>query len=89
MARMDMTAATGADISPVESSAEAFYRLGLMHSAGRDCPVDHVAAHKWFNVALMRGYKPAAEARTELASQMTSCELAEALKQARAFLTLH
>ena len=87
MARMDMTAATGA--SPVENSAEAFYRLGLMYTAGRDCPVDFVAAHKWFNVALMRGFPQAAEARAELASQMSKDELAEALREARAFLTMH
>jgi TPR repeat protein len=88
MARIDMTAANGAEISAV-NGAEAYYRLGLMYSAGRDCPVDYVAAHKWFNVALARGFRPAAELRTELAAQMSGDELAEALREARLFLTRH
>lgn len=89
MARMEMTMATGAVTSAVEASAEAYYQLGLMCSAGRDCPVDNVAAHKWFNVALARGYRPAADARADLAAQMSPVEIAAALREARAFLTLH
>lgn len=88
MARMDMSAANGAEINAAEG-AEAYYRLGLMYSAGRDCPIDYVTAHKWFNVALARGFKPAAELRTELATQMSGDEIAEALREARLFLTRH
>jgi uncharacterized protein len=89
MARMEMGAVEGANSNPVECSAEAYYRLGLMYSAGRDCPVDYVVAHKWFNVALSKGHGAAAELRTELASQMTAQEIGLALREARAFLTRH
>jgi len=89
MARMEHVAADGVAINLGEAGAEAFFRLGLMYSAGRDCPVDYVMAHKWFNVALARGYKPAAELRTELAAQMSGDEIATALREARVFLTRH
>jgi hypothetical protein len=68
---------------------EAYYELALNYACGRTQPVDRVAAHKWFNVALMQGYKPAAERRAELAGEMTSDEIAAALKAARAFVTRH
>lgn len=89
MARMDMTAAEGANSNPLECSAEAYYRLGLMYSAGRDCPLDYVVAHKWFNVALARGCREAAELRNELASQMSVEQISVALREARAFITRH
>jgi uncharacterized protein len=89
MARMEMAAAEGASISPLEGTAEAYYRLGLLYSAGRDCPLDYVVAHKWFNVALARGHHGAAELRSELASQMTADEIGAALREARSFLTRH
>jgi TPR repeat protein len=85
---MDIGAADGAEINAADG-AEAYFRLGLMYSAGRDCPVDYVTAHKWFNVALARGFKPAAELRAELAMQMSGDEIAEALREARMFLTRH
>jgi uncharacterized protein len=88
MARMDMSAVNGAEINATEG-AEAYFRLGLMYSAGRDCTVDYVTAHKWFNVALARGFKPAAEPRTELATLMSGEEIAAALREARLFLTRH
>jgi hypothetical protein len=48
-----------------------------------------VSAHKWFNVALMQGYRAAAERRAELAFEMTPEQIATALREARAFLTRH
>ena len=89
MTQVEMMMTEGANANPVECTAQAYYQLGLMYSAGRDCPLDYVAAHKWFNVALARGYSEAAELRTELASQMSSQEIAAALREARSFLTRH
>jgi uncharacterized protein len=40
-------------------------------------------------VAVMQGYRPAAERRAELAFEMTADEIAAALRQARAFITRH
>lgn len=74
---------------PTEASAEAYFELGLMHSCGRHAPVDRVSAHKWFNVAVARGFGPAAERRAELSLEMSREEIAVALREAREFLTRH
>lgn len=68
---------------------EVFFRMGLAHSTGRTAPVDRVSAHKWFNLAVARGYRDAAPYRQEVAAEMDRAEIAEALRQARAFLALH
>jgi TPR repeat protein len=70
-------------------SPEAFFRLGLMHSNGREGGTDVVVAHKWFNIAAMKGDKRAAAYRQELAEEMTREEIAQAQRAAREWLTLH
>lgn len=86
MARMDMDetamAAPGAE-------GEAFLALGLMYASGRSVATDLVAAHKWFNVAVLRGCREAALRRAELALEMTGEEVAAAQRAARLFLTRH
>jgi hypothetical protein len=53
------------DIQKFEEAAAAgdpgaLYDLGLIYSTGRDgTPGDYVIAHKWFNLAVLRGYEPA------------------------------
>jgi len=89
MARMEMSAIPASLAIPSEASAEAYYELGLMHAAGRGIPVDLVTAQKWFNVALARGCGRAAAHRQELALEMTRDQIAEALREARSFLTRH
>jgi TPR repeat protein len=89
MARMEMSAIPASLTVPSETSAEAYYQLGLMYAAGRTAPVDLVAAQTWFNVALARGCRQAAAHRQELALEMTAEQLARALREARAFLTRH
>lgn len=91
MARTDMGLAE-VDISimvPAQANGEAYYELGMMYAAGRSVPTDLVAAHKWFNVAVARGYRPAAERRAELALEMSTNEIAAAQREARLFLTRH
>lgn len=65
------------------SSAEALYELGIMYSIGRDVPVDLVTAHKWFNLAAMRGNADAIRLRREIADQMSMHEISEAQRAAR------
>ena len=89
MARMEMSAVPASLVIPTEASAEAYYELGLMYAAGRSAPVDLVAAQKWFHVAFARGCSRAAAHRQELALDMTRDQLAEALREARCFLTRH
>jgi TPR repeat protein len=88
MARVEMGQAEMAGAASAEGG-EAFYELGLMYAAGRTVPLDRVIAHKWFNVAVAQGYRPAATMRAELAQEMTAAEIAEAQREARLFLTRH
>jgi TPR repeat protein len=50
------------------------------------CPLDLVAAHKWFNIAAMGGNLRAMECRAEIAEDMTAREIIEAQRQARAMM---
>lgn len=93
MARFDLSmgdaAAGGAIVTGAPESAESFFRLGLMHSNDREGAADVVVAHKWFNIAAMKGDKRAAAYRQELAAEMTRDEIARAQRAAREWLTLH
>jgi len=62
-------------------------RMGLALSTGLGGqPLDYVSAHKWFNIAAMRGNKEARAYRAEVAREMSSDQIAEAQRQARAWL---
>jgi uncharacterized protein len=69
-----------------ETTAEALYDLGMMHASGRSAPVDLVTAHKWFNIAAMKGYAEAARMRREIAAEMTDSEIGQAQRAARDWL---
>lgn len=68
---------------------EILFELGMMYATGRDCDVDLVAAHKWFNIAAIKGSARAAELRAELSATMTKPEIARALREAREWMTVH
>jgi hypothetical protein len=70
-------------------SADALFELGLRYSTGRDCPVDFVTAHKWFNLAALKGNMAAREYRKELSEEMSKADIAEAQKLAREWLRSH
>ena len=72
-----------------EAEAEIFCEMGLMYAAGRDCPMDYIAAHKWLNIAAIKGSNRAAELRSDLAQSMSKADLAEALRAAREWMTMH
>ena len=85
MARFDMhDAGIGAT-----TKAEILFELGMMYATGRDCEVDLVAAHKWFNIAAIKGSARAAELRAELSGSMTKPDIARALREAREWMTVH
>ncbi len=48
--------------------------------------VDLVEAHKWFNLSALNGSERAQMCRAEIAGDMTAREIAEAQRQARAWL---
>ena len=54
MARMDMSM-DGVILGPQTVTPDALFELGILYATGRDIEPDLVAAHKWFNLAAMRG----------------------------------
>ncbi len=62
------------------------FELGMMYSVGRDAPIDLVAAHKWFNLAAMKGNIDAIRLRREIANQMSDVDIAAAQRAARDWL---
>ena len=77
---------------PVEAgyvSPEAMFELGMMYASGRDVPVDLITAHKWFNIAAMKGHAEAAQLRREVAVEMADAEIGQAQRAARDWLKAH
>ncbi|QCI98275.1 sel1 repeat family protein [Agrobacterium larrymoorei] len=72
-----------------QSRADVFCNLGLIYATGRGCPVDLVSAHKWLNIAAIKGSERAASLRADLARNMTKADLATALRAARDWMTSH
>jgi uncharacterized protein len=66
--------------------AEALYNLGLAYSTGQGVVQDYVAAHKWFNLAAMRGSDVAKNWRNQIAGEMNAGQIAQAQKLAREWL---
>ena len=71
-----------------EGRADALYNLGLAYSTGQGVGVDMVAAHKWFNLAAVRGVEAAKSWRNQLAAEMTTGQVAEAQRLAREWLKI-
>ena len=71
------------------SNADESFALGMIHSAGAGVAVDLVQAHKWFNIAAMRGHGDAARLRREIAEQMSDAEIGSAQRAARDWLRMH
>jgi len=75
--------------APVESSAvpDVLFERGLYWARGRSGVVNLVAAHKWFNLAAMKGRSDAIPLRREVAEVMSEVEIAVAQREARAWMT--
>lgn len=71
------------------AQADILFELGMMYATGRDCEIDVVAAHKWFNIAAIKGSVRAAELRSELSAAMSKADIAKALREAREWMTMH
>jgi uncharacterized protein len=72
-----------------EGQAAACYDLGLLYSTGQGVRRDFITAHKWFNLAAMKGMRRAQVDRAELATEMSEIEIAEAQRQAREWQLQH
>lgn len=89
MARMDFATLENGDAAPQTGSPDALFQLGLRYATGRDVQPDLVTAHKWFNLAALRGNSAAKDYRLEIAREMSEAEVAVAQKEAREWLSSH
>lgn len=80
----DMAEAPGAGATP-----DGLMELGLRYSLGRDVELDFVEAHKWFNLAALRGNDDAKRYRAELSREMSRRQISEAQRLARQWLSRH
>lgn len=86
MAYIDGDALTNFETQARNGRTEALYNLGLAYSTGQGVGVDYVAAHKWFNLAAMKGVNEARAWRAQLSAEMSAGQIAEAQRQAREWL---
>ena len=76
---------------PVAATAipDVLFERGLYWASGRSGVVNLVAAHKWFNLAALKGRRDAIAFRQEVAGQMSDAEISAAQREARAWVTAH
>jgi TPR repeat protein len=86
MARFEILDGVAAPLGEGPAAGDMLFELGMMYSVGRDMPIDLVAAHKWFNLAAMKGNREAIRLRREIADQMSEAEIAVAQRAARDWL---
>jgi TPR repeat protein len=77
------------DSATTSNGPDVLFALGIQYSTGRDVETDLVTAHKWFNLAALRGNDEAKQYRKELAEVMSPEEVAMAQKAAREWLSTH
>jgi hypothetical protein len=75
--------------TPVEATAipDVLFERGLYWASGRSGVVNLIAAHKWFNLAALKGRADAISLRREVAEMMSDVEIAAAQREARAWMT--
>ena len=69
--------------------SDVLFERGLYWASGRSGVVNLVAAHKWFNLAALKGRADAIVMRREVAELMSDEEIATAQREARAWMTAH
>jgi hypothetical protein len=76
---------------PVAATAipDVLFERGLYWASGRSGVVNLIAAHKWFNLAALKGRVDAIAMRREVAEQMSEIEIATAQREARAWMVAH
>ncbi len=86
MARFEILDGNAAPLGEGPAAGDMLFELGMMYSVGREVPVDLISAHKWFNLAAMKGNLEAIRLRREIADQMSDAEIAVAQRAARDWL---
>jgi TPR repeat protein len=88
MVCIDIDALTQYETDAKKGRADALYNLGLAYSTGQGVSVDFVAAHKWFNLAALKGSEIAKSWRAQISREMNSSQIAEAQRLAREWLCI-
>ena len=88
MACIDVDALAQYEADAKRGRADALYNLGLAYSTGQGVSVDFVTAHKWFNLAALKGSEEAKRWRNQLSSEMETSQIAQAQKLAREWLNI-
>jgi hypothetical protein len=83
---IDLDSATAVETSVIP---DVLFERGLYWASGRSGVVNLVAAHKWFNLAAVKGRADAMQMRREVAEMMSEVEIATAQREARAWMTAH
>ena len=89
MARFEIQDRDMIEIAEQTGAPDALFELGLMYCSGRDVTLDMVEAHKWFNIAALRGNVEARRYRQEISREMSKMEIGVAQKRAREWLSRH
>ncbi len=89
MARQELSPRDNVEYSAQGGAPDALFELGLNYSTGRDVDVDLVMAHKWFNLAALRGNAAARSYRQELAHELSKADVARAQRMAREWLAVN
>jgi TPR repeat protein len=71
-------------------NVDALFELGVAYSTGRGgVTVDLIEAHKWFNLAALRGNEEAKRHRLEISKEMSRDDISRAQKLAREWMATH
>ena len=89
MARFEMPELMPAGLGEGAVTADTMFELGMMYASGREVPIDLITAHKWFNIAAMKGHGEAPQLRREIAVEMKDAEIGQAQRAARDWLKAH
>ena len=69
---------------------DALYELGVAYSTGTaGVEIDFIEAHKWFNLAALRGNEEAKRHRLEISKEMSRDDISRAQKLAREWMATH
>jgi uncharacterized protein len=77
---------TAPAVEAIDDIAETYFERGIRYSTGKDVVPDLIVAHKWFNLAAQLGHVAARTYRNDLALEMTPKEIAQAQREARAWI---
>jgi TPR repeat protein len=83
---IDLDSATAVEASAIP---DVLFERGLYWASGRSGVVNLVAAHKWFNLAAVKGRADAMQMRREVAELMSEVEIATAQREARDWMKAH